>query len=404
MRRLLAALLLVLPSLAHAQVDTCVGTITLNYINPPGRPLIVGDVLHVQGSFGSGAIDGGTGIIYNKVQFDLDCDTSIPLVPPCTDLGPIIAYAGDSTITTTCPGVAWTSNNPAGGFLPNQVEFDANPVLVVGPNVVNPPGVCSLNFDVTVEAVPQSLAVGEILGYKIAFCDNGLTSGNFQTAATTFASPFQQHYDCYETPRSNTPAQTVTVVDQFGTTVNKLVNIHRLCAPADKNGENPGAELDPLHYASSDYSKLPAFTKVTGVKAGTQFGTYTMDLVAPQALLLPASKGLDGFLPELQGEHFQCYKLNNVKGPAPKDINVTDQFVTDFSVDINSRGPDRLCVSAQKNGEGELTSNAFMCLRTKNDTLPFPEVTAFLTTQFGEKKVVATQFDELCVPAIVNVD
>lgn len=396
------ALASLIGSAATAQVDTCVGTIGLDYINPPGRPLQVGDVLHVQGSFGTGPIVGGTAILFNKVQFNLDCDLSQPLTPPCTDLGDIISYNGDSTITTTCPGVTWTSNNPGGGFVPNEVEFDATPAVSVAPDIANPPGFCDLNFDVTVEAVPPSLAVGEIIGYRIAFCDNGLTSGNFQTASATFASPLE-HFDCYQTPRANIPAQTVTVVDRFGTTVNKIVDIHRLCAPADKNGENPAAPSDPLHYASADYSKLASFTKVSGVMAGTQFGTYTFDVIAPMALLLPASKGLDSFQPPLTGEHFQCYKLGGLKGPAPKGIHVTDQFVDNLSVDVNSRGPDRLCVSATKNGEGTLTSDALLCIRTKNDALPFGQVTAFLTTQFGQKKVTATQYDELCVPATVVV-
>ena len=394
---------LVFPALASAQ-NTCDGTIVLDYINPPGRPLMVGDVLHVQGSFGSGPIVGGTLIAFSKVQFDLDCDLNFQLQPPCTDAGPVISYNGDASITTDC-GVAWTSNNPGGGVLPNEVEFTAAPALGVPPNQPNPPGICNLNFDVTIVNTPSPAvgpSVGEILGYKIAFCNNGLTSGNFQTASGAFASPLQ-HYDCYQTPRSTIPAQTVTLVDRFGTTIDKLVNIHRLCAPADKNGENPGAETDPLHYASAGFGKTSGFTKRTGVSVGTQFGTYTVDVTLPIALLLPASKGLSGFVPPIDGEHFQCYKLANVKGPAPKGIHVTDQFVDNLSVDINSRGPDRLCVSASKNGEGEITTNALMCLRTKNDTLPFGQKTLFLTTQFGQKKVTITQYDELCVPATVVV-
>ena len=61
-------------------------------------------------------------------------------------------------------------------------------------------------------------------------------------------------------------------------------------------------------------SATPGFTKRTGVSVGTQFGTYTVDVVVPIALLLPASKGLSGFVPPIDGEHFQCYKLANVKG------------------------------------------------------------------------------------------
>jgi hypothetical protein len=228
------------------------------------------------------------------------------------------------------------------------------------------------------------------------------TTSSSTTSTTTSTTIPLQHYDCYETPRAGIPVQNVTLVDRFGTTSDRITTIIRLCAPADKNGEQPGAEGDPLHYAEGAISRTAGFVKRTGVVADTQFGMYTMDVVAPSALLLPASKGLSGFLPPLDGEHFQCYRLTNVKGPAPKGIHVTDQFVTGLSVDVNARGPDRLCVSAQKNGEGTLTVNALMCLRTKNDALPFAKQDVFLTTQFGQKKAQITQFDELCVPATVT--
>jgi hypothetical protein len=39
----------------------------------------------------------------------------------------------------------------------------------------------------------------------------------------------------------------------------------------------------------------------------------------------------------------------------------------------------------------------------QNDTLPFGQKTLFLTTQFGQKKVTITQYDELCLPATVVV-
>lgn len=57
---------------------------------------------------GAGAILGGTALLVNSVDFNLDCDANFPLTPPCTDEAAVVGYDGDATITTTCPGVAWT--------------------------------------------------------------------------------------------------------------------------------------------------------------------------------------------------------------------------------------------------------------------------------------------------------
>jgi len=59
----------------------------------------------------TGSIDGGTKVTINRVRFALDCpDFLICSGPGDSDLGPIVAYLGDSTITTTCP-TAWSTGN-----------------------------------------------------------------------------------------------------------------------------------------------------------------------------------------------------------------------------------------------------------------------------------------------------
>ena len=160
----------------------------------------------------------------------------------------------------------------------------------------------------------------------------------------------------------------------------------------------------PLHYASATYSDTSGFTRVNGVSADTQFGTYTMSVVAPISLLLPASKGLSGFVPPIEGEHFQCYRLNNASGPAPQNVSVSDQFVTGLIVDVNvawTASP--LCLSAEEWRGRRLLITHCCVYVPRTIALPFGEVDAFLTTQFGQKKVTAVQYDELCVPATVTV-
>ena len=93
------------PGVARA-ASTCNGLFTIDYVAGPNFALL-GDIERVRLTLGTGSIQGGTKLTVNRVRFDLDCDSGFPLVTPCTDEGMIIEYEGDSTFTTTCPGI-WT--------------------------------------------------------------------------------------------------------------------------------------------------------------------------------------------------------------------------------------------------------------------------------------------------------
>jgi hypothetical protein len=410
----LGSLLLLSPGRAWAAL-TCVGDIGLTYVNPPVGNLHVGDVLTVKGTFGSGDILGGTKIDFTTIQLDLDCDLNFPLTPPCTDAGPVISYDGDATITTTCPGVTWSSDNPGGGTLPNQVEFTASPAVSLGPDIVIPPGSCDIEFNVTIVNFPtKGLTVGEILGYQLAFCDNGLDSGGFQTAAGTFAAPGSD-FSCYETPRKNklTPAPTVSLVDRFGSSSSTVTDYHRLCAPTDKNGDNPSAPSFPDHLVAGALTKTAGtIAQPTGMQITYQFGVLTADLSNPVFLLLPASKSHTSPAPPPPTDirHFQCYRLTNVKGDrTAKDVLTIDQSTQPFGgvdVDLTKTGPWRLCVPVNKNGEDPdavTDPQALLCNSTSNDKLPFGQFDVFVDTQLGPKELIGTQYDELCMPATVVI-
>src|SRR5215510_5933673 len=108
MRRWLIGLgaLLVAAHGASAQVNTCNGLIHLDFSRTgPGTG-------RVRVELGAGAIVGGTALLIKSVDFDLDCNANFPLTPPCTDEGAVVGYGGDSTITTTCAGIAWSSGHP----------------------------------------------------------------------------------------------------------------------------------------------------------------------------------------------------------------------------------------------------------------------------------------------------
>jgi hypothetical protein len=420
MKRLLGvlavgSLMLLGPVRARAAL-TCDGDIGITYVNPQAS-YKVGDVVTVEVSFGTGDIFGGTMLTFPSFQFDLDCDPTVPLSPPCTDDGPVISYNGDGSImNNTCAGITWASNLPAGGTSPNQLTFTPTPALDVPPDQAIPPGFCHVDFQVTIATLPSSgTEIPELVSYGLppfagAPCDNGLDTGGFQTTALSLASPTD--YDCYQTPRKNTlkPPPVVTLVDRFGSSTSTVVNYHRLCAPADKNGDNPTAPSNPAHYVAGTLTKTSgSIAQPKGLHIDYQFGTLTADLSNPTFLFLPASKSLTSPppAPPTGLRHLQCYRLTNVKGDRTGSGTVIDQFTSAAGVPFSlvKAGPWRLCVPVDKNGEdpsapSDLTDN----LLCNTPTTPaFGQFDVFVSTQFStDFELIGTQYDDLCMPATIH--
>ena len=174
------------PGVARA-VNTCNGLIMIDYVTGPNF-VIPGDVVRVRLTLGTGSIQGGTKLTVNRVRFDLDCDSGFPLVTPCTDEGMIIEYEGDSTFTTTCPGI-WTSGHGISAS-PNEVVFMPNIPLVIAANQPIPPGFFSLEFDVKVlarstDATPDEIE--ETTGYRAS--QNDASWSRLSVAATDTTLP-----------------------------------------------------------------------------------------------------------------------------------------------------------------------------------------------------------------------
>lgn len=166
-------------------------------------------------------------------------------------------YEGDASITTNC-GVSWNSNVAGGSSGINQLIFTASPHLDIPANTPTLPGFCFVRFDVKVLGLSTDKTPNEteeLVGYDVAQCDNGvLLSGSFQTSSITTPSPL--HFSCYEVPRGNMPDVTgLSLIDRFGSTTASAIEVKRICAPTDKNNEDPTAVAAPAH--------LTAFTVVT---------------------------------------------------------------------------------------------------------------------------------------------
>jgi hypothetical protein len=232
------------------------------------------------------------------------------------------------------------------------------------------------------------------------------------TTVTTTTSPTTttteiNHFQCYEVRRQNVGTHIVTVQDQFHTATGvTLSKPNRLCAPTNKQGEDPTAPNDPGHLkAWQDKHTGP---KVVNQVVANQFGSLTLDISRPSFLLVPASKSLVGTPPPLTPptpDHFQCHKVKRSRGAAKfaKIPGVTgqDQFGP-YTIDLLR--PRWLCAPADKNGEDPTAPTHpghLLCYKTRNHT-PFAERTANVVDQFGLQNVLLHRRIELCVPSTKN--
>jgi hypothetical protein len=197
----------------------------------------------------------------------------------------------------------------------------------------------------------------------------------------------------------------VTLDDRFGPGVVDLKNLKRICAPSDKNGEDPTAASDPDHLGVYTLKqRSPRFQPIKGVVVENQFGVQTMKVVKPDRLLVPTAKSLTGpvSLPDSFGvDHFKCYKVASVKLRAA-GLHTEDQFGGQ-SIDIKK--PTHLCVPANKNGEGipDLTQN-LLCYKAmvSSGTLPAPRPPIIYThDQFGPDSYPFYGLRDFCVPSTI---
>ena len=132
------------------------------------------------------------------------------------------------------------------------------------------------------------------------------------TATATPVLPPLNHFQCYETHRKTAGIAGVTLDDAFGPGVVTLKKLKRLCAPADVNGDDPDAPLDPDHLGFYTLKQTsPRFHRVQNVTVTNEFATHVLDVVKPDRLLVPTAKSLSGpiDLPAAFAvDHFKCYR------------------------------------------------------------------------------------------------
>jgi len=207
------------------------------------------------------------------------------------------------------------------------------------------------------------------------------------------------------------PKPVVALQDVFGTYTATLDDGHRLCAPTNKNDEDPDAPQRPQHLTGYDFVNVTPNVPVDNVAVANQFGTYTVDVRNPVRLLVPTAKSLmpppppDGDIPT-DIRHFLCHDLVGVTGPEPTGITVESQFAANV-VAVTDLNQAMLCAPVNKNGDDPAAlndPNFLVCFNTSEQD-PFGTLDVFLNNQFGPSTTqftnqpFITQYDELCVPS-----
>jgi hypothetical protein len=237
--------------------------------------------------------------------------------------------------------------NPAGTakYFSNAIPYVVNPTDADN-QILCPPGHLRANAYYDVGLSKQGSAI-----------DPDVIPANASIPICNKVKIEVRHFMCYEGTKIQV-GRSVTLEDRFRTVTANVGNFKRICNPADKNGEDPGALNFPDHLASYEID-APSFTNVDA-EVTNQFGTQIIELLRPVRLLVPTAKG-DLGPPPLPPtgppnppviDHFNCYAA---KGPAVnKTVMIEDQFGI---LQVKARQPDYVCVPVNKNSGGFVNPN-----------------------------------------------
>src|SRR6185369_13562596 len=144
-------------------------------------------------------------------------------------------------------------------------------------------------------AVPLSLSIVLLVG--VLFGTARVGSGGPAPLPTSTPTPtatttpiILDHFSCYEAHAPRQLVSGVSLVDAFGPSTVQLIEPHRFCAPADKNGEDTTAPMHDPHLEGFRMRQTSRFDRVRNIAVTNQFDSVIIDLVRPDYVLVPSSK------------------------------------------------------------------------------------------------------------------
>jgi hypothetical protein len=208
-----------------------------------------------------------------------------------------------------------------------------------------------------------------------------------------------RRYQCYEIHRSVMNLAGVSVVDLIGASTVTIKRAKRICAPADVNGSDPAAPLDPSHLTYYTIRQTSPFTKAKAVVTN-DLGTHVVTIAKPDRLLVPTAKSVTA-PPGASAatiDHFKCYRVMTAKKRAD-DLAVTDQF---GSITVDVKKPLHLCLAASKNGEPVPDpGTSLMCYQVRGTPPATAPPLVYTDNQFGPDQYPFFGPRDLCFPSTV---
>jgi hypothetical protein len=325
---------------------------------------------------------------------------------PVTGVGSVVVpdlTPGTHPVVATCIGP-----NPDRDALEAGIRESGAFLASIGAPVVSP-------LDPAFEAFAQSYLGSTAVGFELltefatAIGPNLVQNiAQFDALGLQLFTVLQplHHLQCYNLKNSGFDATSVTLADRFGTRSMTVRKARRLCAPADKNGEDPDAPTSPDFMTAYSINGGGKFDRVRSQTVVDQFGTLTVDITTPRMLLVPSAYSPTSLPSSPAGafvDHFTCYDVRVTNGtPKFSGATVTVQTALETAT-VEVRKPERLCVPTNKNGEDPTAPTFpenFLCYKTK--TKGSPSGTAFLNNQFGPQTYGIGSRSELCVPTQLN--
>jgi len=230
-------------------------------------------------------------------------------------------------------------------------------------------------------------------------CPAGETAPTGATMCTASAVPLN-HFQCYDVARQQFDRFSLSLDDDFGANTVEVRRPKLLCAPVNKNDEDPSAPGDAEHLVGYEIRRDGRrFERFTDEVVQDQFGVLVLDLQRPERLLVPSAKSLTDPATPLAAppviDHYKCYRVRGDRRRVA-GVTVEDQFGTGVT---DVKKPLRLCLPVDKDGEGIVDQAArLMCYQLK----PGPRVNqeVFIDNQFGAGSLEVRRARELCVPVV----
>ena len=235
-------------------------------------------------------------------------------------------------------------------------------------------------------------------------------------------TPAGDHFTCYKAGQTsgfpkfagipNPPG--VNLIDQFGLSTVEVKKPKYLCAPTNKNGEDPSAPSHPEHLKGYQIKNVDKVTR-GNIQIIDQFNPsgLIVDAKKQAYLLVPSVKSLAGPTPvptpgAFVTDHFECYKVAVTSG-TPKFLGVPSVTIQDQfgPMTVEVKKPKLLCNPVNKNGEAPFAPghvNHLVCYQVKQlDLIKFVKIVGvFVNNQFGSETLDVKKPSLLCLPALKN--